>query len=98
MGALLALVVGAAGCGASGGAGAALAKAWTVTSAGVRALGLCDDHPPAIVRAIAEADQAEAEADDGGGGKADAAPVSVDAVGAEASSAAGAVEGRTVEG
>lgn len=81
-GALLALVVGVAGCGASGGAGAALAKAWTVTSAGVRALGLCDDHPPAIVRAIVEADQAEA--DDGGGGKVDAAPV-VDAVGAEVS-------------
>lgn len=82
MGALLALVVGAAGCAAGGGAGAALAKAWTVTSAGVRALGLCDDHPPAIVRAIVEADTAEAEADDGGG-KVDAS--AVDVSGAEVS-------------
>lgn len=84
MGALLALVVGVVGCAAGGGAGAVLSKGWALTSMGVKALGLCDDHPPAVVRAIAEADQAEAEADDGGGGKVDAAPV-VDALGAEVS-------------
>lgn len=81
---VLMLVAALAGCGASGGAGAVLSKGWMLTSLGVRALGFCDDTPPAIVRAIAEADHAEAEADDGGGGKLDASPV-VDAAGAEVS-------------
>ncbi len=86
--ACLGLCLSLAACSSSaGGAGVVLAKGWALTSIGVRALGLCDDHPPALIRAIAGADQTEAEGELDGG-KVDAVAV-VDAPGAEVSTISG---------